>query len=98
MHIGMLLQGTHGKAPANIIDEAIDGTMDKIINQNIGLATNQRSSSIPKRFATNNNLCAKSTWKPILCHHAISLLSFWTKNAASFRKKDVIISGMFLTK
>ena len=24
VHIGMLLQGTHGKAPANIIDEAID--------------------------------------------------------------------------
>jgi len=24
VRIGMLLQGTHGKAPANIIDEAID--------------------------------------------------------------------------
>ena len=55
VRIGMLLQGTHGKAPANITDEAIDEALaarDEIINRS---TTNQQRSSslsfisIPKR-------------------------------------------------
>jgi len=49
VRIGMLLQGTHGKVPANIIDEAIDEALtarENVIKHNIGLNTNQQSSSL----------------------------------------------------
>jgi len=52
VRIGMLLQGTHGKVPANIIDEAIDEALtarDNIINHNVGSNTNQQSSSLSFR-------------------------------------------------
>src|SRR6185312_115419 len=58
VRIGMLLQGTHGKAPANIIDEVINEALtarDKIINQNIGSTTNQQISS-PLSFRSRKDL------------------------------------------
>ena len=60
VRIGMLLLS---KAPANIIDEAIDEALtarDEIINQNESAKKFVFVTSIPKRFATNDdNSCAE---------------------------------------
>ena len=80
VRIGMLLQDTHGKAPANIIDEAIDealATRDKIINQNIG------STTINKEVC----LCAQNFQNP-RGTDSISIIRRKTRFVAvSFRKK-----------
>ena len=78
VRIGMLLQGTHGKVPANITDEVIDEALaarDEIINQNIGSAKKfVFVISIPERFATNNDNSRAELFKihvePILCHQS----------------------------
>ncbi|CAG8469262.1 12815_t:CDS:2 [Ambispora gerdemannii] len=85
VRLGMLLHGMHGKAPANIIDEAIDEaliTREEVIRRNVESNTNRQGKNVNRQgLSANRQEFFEIHVEPFLCYlHNPSMFAAYHHN------------------